>query len=624
MLFTLSIFCAMVIMERFLMKKELISILTSPLTSLKKEGKFARKLLWEHARSVVYYEVYSESYKFLSKLVQISLVGLVFSFFEEKTIIEWIKTHWVLVVSVLAAYTFIDRIVEVVSKISRDKGRGRIELYIVSIIWQKSQDVGIGTRLSSEFQEKLRTARRCNFYDFKSVGLWPIEVISSVCSSVTMLGTLAFLNWRIGIIFLVTSILVSLVAAYMSRWVREKEKSLQETESRADEYPHASLSVDSTLLGTSRMLFGRAIELRTSLLDQRTSFTRKGMLVTTIVGSITLVVVGIQLWLARESLFESMTIMKIGVTVSTMGMAIGTFTDTMRTLFGDQSSIADIRELQEFIEYPDSEFDKNNTSFSFGEGEHIRVVDAHFAYPYSEKSPQVFQGLSLDFIPGEAVAVVGANGSGKTTLGYVLLNIHRPQRGSIEYGSSSIGDYTVRSVLEHALAIPQSGDLPDLPLCESLFGTSDVSTLDKKRYDKALGMSGAQEVLDELPNGIYTQIGTIFEGGTKISGGQEQRLRLAAFFYKALDPLIRFVVADEPSRYLDPETRALVYAELIDLARKHNKIVLVISHDAELEQFDRVLVLKKGKVIGDHRGAAICQAVGGISKQLAGDQAVPQ
>jgi ABC-type multidrug transport system ATPase subunit len=62
-----------------------------------------------------------------------------------------------------------------------------------------------------------------------------------------------------------------------------------------------------------------------------------------------------------------------------------------------------------------------------------------------------------------------------------------------------------------------------------------------------------------------------------------------------------------------------VYFELIALARDHGKILVVISHDAELENFDRVIILDKGRVIGDHRGDDIAIAVQKISKDLAGD-----
>jgi ATP-binding cassette subfamily B protein len=229
--------------------------------------------------------------------------------------------------------------------------------------------------------------------------------------------------------------------------------------------------------------------------------------------------------------------------------------------------------------------------------------------------------MTIDFVPGEAVVIVGANGSGKTTLGTILSNIHRPQKGCVMYGSSIIGGYTARSVLEHALVIPQSGNLYDLPLSESLFGVMDMSGIDVDRYTKAAMMSGAKEVLDRLPNGIHTQIGTAFKGGINRSGGEMQRLRLAGFFYKALDPRIAFIIADEPSRHLDPKTRNRVYSELIALARDHGKVVLVISHDADLEKFDRVIILEKGRVDTDQRGEKIAEVVRVVSKRLAGDLA---
>jgi len=601
------------------MKNQIFAVFTASFSSIRKEGKFARQLLWKYSRVEIFYEIYSQISSTVSKFLKIAFVGIFLSFFQEGNTVEWIKTHWMAALAAFVVYSVSGQLVAVFTSVTRDKSRAQLELYLSKLIWQKNQSVGIGTRIGSPFRQKLRTAKRCSYYDIKSVGLWPIEATSSVLSSAVLLGTITFLNWRIGLIFMATATVASFVAAYMSRWVREKEKTLQEDEEKAGEYNPASLSVDSTFLGTCQMLFGRAIELRQQLIAKRILFVRKGMFIATIVGSLTVIAIAVQLWLARESLFNGFSLVKLGVTISVVGMAIGSLSSTVRTLFGDQSSIADITEFQEFLELPDTETNKKDGSFSMSECDSVRVVGVEFTYPYGENQPLVLRGIDLEFMPGEAAVIVGANGSGKTTLGYILSNIYRPNKGCVGYGGAMIGEYTTKSVLEHTLVIPQSGDLFDIPLCESLFGTVDMSSVDHSRYIKAIEMSGAKEVLDGLPNGIHTQIGTAFTGGTNLSGGQEQRLRLSAFLYRALNPDIRLIVADEPSRFLDPDTRKKVYQSLISLARDNGKIVVIISHDADLEDFDRVIVLEKGRVVGDHRGDDIAKALNKVSRHLAGD-----
>ena len=599
--------------------KKLVNILTASVASLKNEGKFARLLMWKYARPEIFHEIYWQAQRFISKFVRIALVGVFLSFFQEATVIEWIKKNWVMALTAFVGYTLIGRLISVILEAYREKSRMNIRLELTCLIWRKNQSVGIGMRVGSQFRQKLRTARRCNYYDIKNVGLWPIEALSAVFSSIVLLATLAFLNWRICLIFVVTASVTAFVAAYMARWVREREKELQEAEDRADEYYPASLSVDSTFLGTSRALFERAKSLRNKLMSDKVRFHTKALLITTLVGSLTIIALAVQLYMARENLFQSASLVKIGITISTVGMAIGAFSSAMKALFGEQNSIENVRELLEFLELPDDEKNKDDSSFTVTIHDMVRIVEAKFAYPYIANSPNVIRNITLDFIPGEAVVIVGANGSGKTTMGSLLSNIHRPQNGCVMYGGSSIDRYTARSVLEHALVIPQSGDLYDLPLAESLFGVMDMSAIDMNRYSKAITMSGAKEVLDRLPNGIHTQIGTAYTGGVNLSGGEEQRLRLAGFFYRALDPKIVFVIADEPSRHLDPETRRNVYTELIALARDRGKIVLTISHDADLERFDRVIILEKGKVASDHRGENVAEAVRVISRRLAGD-----
>lgn len=596
-----------------------LKVITASLASLKTEGKFARQLMWKYARSEIFHEIYNRVRLFVSKFTRIALVGIFLSIFQESTVIDWMRKYWVTAIVVFVVYTLISRIVSVIFEMYRENSRMTIGLKLTDLVWRKTQSVGIGTRVGSLFRQRLRTAKRCDYYDIKRVGIWPIEALASVLSSLVFLATMAFLNWRVCLIFMVTALVTSYVGAYMVRWVREKEKELQEAESLANEYYPASLSVDSTFLGISLALFDRARSLRERLMKDKVRFHAKALITTTLAGSLTIVALAIQLYMVSDNLFRDASLVKIGITISTIAAAIGAFSSAMAALFGEQSSIEDVRELLEFLRLPDEESDKNDSSFIVSEGDTISVTGLVFAYPYVDGSPDVIRDITLDLFSGEAVVVVGANGSGKTTLGSLLSNIHRPQVGSVMYGNTPIGGYTVRSVLEHTVVIPQTGDLYDLPLSESLFGLEDMSSVDKARYSKAIEMSGAKEVLDRLPNGINTQIGTAYTGGVNLSGGEEQRLRLAAFFYRALDPGIKFVIADEPSRHLDPNTRARVYSELIALARNCGKIVVTISHDADLESFDRAIVLDKGKVIGDYRGATITKAVQVVSRNLAGD-----
>jgi len=263
--------------------KILANILTASIGSLKKEGKFARQLLWKYARMEVVSEVYSQVQSFISKIVRIAAVGLLLSFFQENTTIEWFKTHWVLMLSVFVAYSVCSRLIHVMMSASTDRGRSLLGLHLAELIWKKNESVGIGTRIGSPFMQKLRTARRCNYYDIKNVGLWPIEAGSAVFSSVVLLGAIAFLNWRIGAIFLMTAVIISFVGTYVSRWLREKEKTLQEAEDMSNEYGPASRSLDSTFLGISRMLFERAAELKYQLIEKRIQFVRKGLFVTSVV-----------------------------------------------------------------------------------------------------------------------------------------------------------------------------------------------------------------------------------------------------------------------------------------------------------------------------------------------------
>jgi ABC-type bacteriocin/lantibiotic exporter with double-glycine peptidase domain len=609
-----------------MIKKELASIFAAPFASLTKEGRFARKLLWKHGKAVIFFTAWNDIRDLATKIVKIAILGAVFSMFQESTVIDFIKEHWMVALVGICIYAVAMKYLQAHQDYVRKKAHMVIDLEIKKLISTKTSMIGLGTRLSSQFRQKLRGAKRCSSYDVNCVGLWPIEVISTTIASIIFFIGLAWLSWKISALFLGTAILVAVGASWVSRWVRAKEREMEEDEEKASEYHPASLSIDSTLLGTSSFLFGRSVEMYTALLKQQLTFQRKAMVTGTLIGGLVFIAVGIELYFLRDSLFKEMSFTKLGITISTMFMAIGSFVQMMRAIFSEQQSIQDITELRSFLEYTDEEETRCDKSFPMPANAEVRVEHIDFAYPYLENAPLIIKDLSLELHPGEAVVIVGANGSGKTTLGKIIANVYRPQRGTVFYGNTVVNDRSTRSCFEHALMIPQSGDLHEIKLCESLFARTELESMsveETSRYFEAIRLSGAKEVLDTLPDNIHTQIGTAFKGGTNLSGGQEQRLRLAAFFFKALHPSIRMVIADEPSRFLDPRIRNQVYDSLISMARDRSKIVVVISHDAELEKFDRVIVIDQGKISGDYTGEEeIQKAISTVARKLAADSLV--
>ena len=113
---------------------------------------------------------------------------------------------------------------------------------------------------------------------------------------------------------------------------------------------------------------------------------------------------------------------------------------------------------------------------------------------------------------------------------------------------------------------------------------------DRERIAAAAAQSGADEVINRLPDGLSTQLGRQF-GGRELSGGECQKLALARGFMRDA-PLI---VLDEPTAALDVETEYAVYQRFHALTR--GKITVLISHRfSTVRMAEHILYLADGRI----------------------------
>lgn len=212
------------------------------------------------------------------------------------------------------------------------------------------------------------------------------------------------------------------------------------------------------------------------------------------------------------------------------------------------------------------------------------VTLKELAFSYGEEP--VFSGLSLTAHPGEIIGITGPVACGKSTLGRVFL-CEAPYQGSVCFGGRELSTLTPRQI---AATVGYLGHDPELSA-----DTVQNNVLCGSEQDVMPWLAAAalkEEVL-AMEKGTETVIGS---GGTRLSGGQAQRLALA----RTLAHPRPVLVLDDPFSALDRSTEDAIFAELQAYAR--DKVVFLISHRLyHFPQMQQIIFMEGGRTtVGTH------------------------
>jgi subfamily B ATP-binding cassette protein MsbA len=212
----------------------------------------------------------------------------------------------------------------------------------------------------------------------------------------------------------------------------------------------------------------------------------------------------------------------------------------------------------------------------------VRFDNVRFSYPGAGPA---LNGLSLDVLPGQTVAVVGPSGAGKSTLFSVLQRLYEAHDGAVLVDGKDVRDVQLASLRANLALVSQDAFLFDTTIRENIaLGRPGAS----EEQIKAAAEAAACDFIPSLPGGWHAKAG---EGGRNLSGGQRQRIALA----RALISDAPVLLLDEATSALDSESEARIQQALGGLAGK--RTVIVIAHRlATVRRADRIFVMESGAV----------------------------
>src|SRR6476469_1587018 len=218
-------------------------------------------------------------------------------------------------------------------------------------------------------------------------------------------------------------------------------------------------------------------------------------------------------------------------------------------------------------------------------GAAINFNNVSFQYP---GGAQVFDKFSLRILPGQRVGLVGQSGGGKSSLFVLLQRFYDVQHGSITIDGQDISRVTQQSLRQAISVVPQDISLFHRSIMENIrYGRPNATDDEVLRA----AIAARCDFIEALPEGMETIVG---DRGIKVSGGQRQRIAFARAFLKDAPILL----LDEATAALDSESEEAIREALARLM--HGRTVIAIAHRlATLRSFDRVVVLRAGKIIED-------------------------
>ena len=219
----------------------------------------------------------------------------------------------------------------------------------------------------------------------------------------------------------------------------------------------------------------------------------------------------------------------------------------------------------------------------------IRARNVTLTLGTGEARVEVLQGVDLEILRGESLAILGASGSGKSSLMAVLSGLERASGGEVLVGGVDYGtlseDALARArrgrigiVLQSFHLLPTMTALENVAVPLELAGHADAFALAREE----LGAVGLAHRLDHYP--------------AQLSGGEQQRVAIA----RAVAPRPAIIFADEPTGNLDAATGATIVDLLF--ARKHaaDATLVIITHDPALaDRCGRIVEMRDGRIVAE-------------------------
>lgn len=226
------------------------------------------------------------------------------------------------------------------------------------------------------------------------------------------------------------------------------------------------------------------------------------------------------------------------------------------------------------------------------------IVFDNVSFQYGEK--RLFENKHVQIRGGEKVGLVGYTGAGKSTFINLILRLFPLEKGKILIDGQDIASVTLESLRRQIALIPQDPVLFHRTLKENIrYGKPEAT---EAEIIQAAQLAHCEDFIWHIPHKYDAKVG---ERGTKLSGGEKQRIAIA----RAILVDAPILILDEATSSLDSVTEKCIQDSLEKLMQ--GRTTLVIAHRlSTLSRMDRILVFDKGKIVEEGSHTALLSKQG--------------
>ena len=217
----------------------------------------------------------------------------------------------------------------------------------------------------------------------------------------------------------------------------------------------------------------------------------------------------------------------------------------------------------------------------------IELKDVKKVYGKGDAQVVALKDINFKADKGEVVLIMGPSGAGKSTFLTIAGSLQKPTSGEVLINDEDISDFSAKK--RNELRLNKIGFvLQAYNLVPFLTVNEQFTLVDKVKKQNNISREELQDLLKQL--GITD---LVKKYPSELSGGQQQRAAIARALYANPEILL----ADEPTASLDTKNGEEVGQLFKDLAKKRDKVVMLVTHDPRLEKYaDHIYEMMDGQM----------------------------